>query len=250
MQTANQNVNIGSMISQGWEIFKQNIGGFIGFFIVASILISLSSVTVVGIFLITSPLMVGFYLVADKIYRNEEDSFGNFFGGFRHTLSLFIVFLILMGIATAVSFLIFSFYTPTTIENNMTGADRGFFLPLVMLAELFASLAGLMIYILIAAIPIYYFAVAFSFAPLLIIFNDYSAWESMKMSFKLVNSHLLSMIFGHLILGIIASIGTFAFGFGALITVPLAYCMHYALYRQLIPLENNGAEAVNATNAW
>ena len=71
-------------IKKGFEIFKQNIGGFIGFLIVigiaSSIINAIPFVKVIGMALL-APVIAGFYIVAKMIDKNEVHSFSNFFDG-------------------------------------------------------------------------------------------------------------------------------------------------------------------------
>jgi len=235
LSTKDVNVDIGDILSQGWEIFKQNISGFVGFCILSSILISISALTAIGIFIVSMPLMAGFYVVSDKIYRQEDYSFGNFFSGFRHTISLFFLFLVQAGIWWLTFYAISFFYTPAELGTNLQESDKGFFLPFIFIAEIIANLFSILTYLLLAMIPLTYLFCILSLAPLLVVFQDVSFLKAIKMSISSIHSHLLKVLIVYILIVILGVSGVIAFSFGIIFTIPLSYCMHYALYRQLFP---------------
>jgi uncharacterized membrane protein len=231
-------IDIGDMFSNGWNIFKQNIIGFVFYYILSIGLLLISAVTVVGPILLYMPLLMGFCIVADKIYRNQEYSFGSFLGGFRKIFG-FLFYTVLISIIVGVIYsVVMSFYTPSPDLDsgaNLSQADRGFFLPLTMLIDLTAKIFDALVYVLIASIPIIYLLMAFSFAPFLILFEDMGVIESMKVSFGMVNKHLLMMILCYIFIMIVSASGSIIGGVGMLVTAPIGYCMHLVLYRQLVP---------------
>ena len=101
--------DIGSYLSRGWELFKRNVGGFIGYAALlglinigfmllggvvdwgrepeqspsalASLLNGISSV-------ISIPLQAGSYIVAFKLAKQRPTTFSDFFRGFNYFLPL------------------------------------------------------------------------------------------------------------------------------------------------------------------
>lgn len=89
--------DFGGAFETGWNIFREYMGGFIGFFFVAIMILIVSCITLIGPFLIAMPLFAGFLIVGTKIYRKEEYSFGDFFGGFSQfgpLLGYFMLYLL------------------------------------------------------------------------------------------------------------------------------------------------------------
>lgn len=224
-------VSIGEMLQEGWAIFKQNMVGFVVYSFIVLMLISLAAFTIIGALLISLPLICGFYLMAEKIAKAESEGFMHFFGGFRHFFSLLIYLVILTVVFGIASYLYLYFY-PISFDENAISWDN----PVVMIVQIAWQLVLALGSLIFLLIPLIYFSIAFALSPLLIIFESYSAWEAMKMSWKLVHKHWFTMMFAHILLGIVALSGTIALSVGVIVTLPIAYCMHYALYRQAVPI--------------
>lgn len=78
-------------ITKGWEIFKENAGGFIGFAaIIFFINLILRYIPMVGFLFvaISAPLLGGFYIVAFKIMLKQDVDFSDFLKGFNYFLPL------------------------------------------------------------------------------------------------------------------------------------------------------------------
>lgn len=231
---------ISKIFRNGWNIFKQNISGFVIYTILMSILLSLSALTGIGILLIGMPLLMGFYMMADNIHIGERQGFSTFFQGFKHFLPLFVYMLIFSLIVTLFAALALLVYSPTHIGEvgtSLSPSDRGFLLPFLLLIEFLGNLINVIVYLLIPFIPLTYLAIAFGFAPMLIVFEGLSTWTAMKISWKLMHKKWLKVMLAYILLLIIGLSGSLIYLIGAIFTLPLAYCMHYALYRELIPFE-------------
>ena len=188
-------VKIGDYISSGFETFKKNAGAFIGFTIVlllinlvlAQINKSASPVGSLISLLISGPLNAGFLIVAFKVLRNRETTFGDFFRGFNNYLPLFLVslvsgvliglgfvLLIIPGIYLAVAY---TFALPLVLDKKMNFWDAmefsrklisknwfsffGFVLVLVLINFAGALLLGLG---LLVTIPLSVGAIAAAYA--------------------------------------------------------------------------------------
>lgn len=94
------------MIGNGIELFKKDIGNFVLFtLLVAGISAGLSFVPFVGSLasvVISPPLSVGYFFVADKIRRGEAYTFNNFFDGFKAPFGQLIVLSLISSILTIV----------------------------------------------------------------------------------------------------------------------------------------------------
>ena len=98
--------DLSKYINRGWEIFKANAANFVVF----SLIYTLAAGAFGGLLqiLIGAPLAAGFYIVADKIAKNESTEFGDFFKGFDHFVQL-ILGNLAFGIALFFGFLFFFF---------------------------------------------------------------------------------------------------------------------------------------------
>ncbi|MEI6848039.1 MAG: hypothetical protein WCK32_08425 [Chlorobiaceae bacterium] len=110
-------VNVSEYLRQGWELFKQNIGEFIGFTLIVFAISVASSKFNNFSSLLTTLLYAGFGIAAFKRMSGKQIQFSDFFSGFNYFLPLFLaelvmsvivavgfVFLILPGIYLAVSY--------------------------------------------------------------------------------------------------------------------------------------------------
>ena len=137
----NYTVKIGDYISGGLEIFKKNIVGFVGFTLVLVLINILltkinQSASPVGslISLLTSgPLNAGSLIVAFKVLRNRETTFGDFFRGFNHYVPLVLVSLI-SGVLIGLGFVLliipgiylaiaYTFALPLVLDKKMNFWD-------------------------------------------------------------------------------------------------------------------------------
>lgn len=92
--------HLSQYFSRGWEIFKSQAGLFIGFSVLATLIIGI--VPFASTFA-SAPLMAGFYLVARKVDLGQPIEFNDFFGGFNFFLQLFLLSLV-SGIFVALGF--------------------------------------------------------------------------------------------------------------------------------------------------
>ena len=121
----NYNFNFERYLARGWEIFRQDIGGFIGFIILniaMSIFISLLPESqerlATILYNLCSPVFTaGYYIVAIRIAKNKSTTFTDFFAGFSRFIPIVLVssisfvlifigtiFLVIPGIYLAVSY--------------------------------------------------------------------------------------------------------------------------------------------------
>lgn len=94
------------MIGNGIELFKKDIGNFVLFtLLVVGISAGLSFIPFVGSLasvVISPPLSVGYFFVADKIRRGEAYTFNNFFDGFKAPFGQLVVLSLISTILTVV----------------------------------------------------------------------------------------------------------------------------------------------------
>jgi uncharacterized membrane protein len=190
-------VKTGTYISQGYEIFKKEIGLFVAYtFIYYLIIISISYVPFlgnVGTMVLGTPLLAGFFIVAHKIKRGEEVQFGDFFKGFDNFVELMLVGII---------------------------------------SSLFIFIG-----IILLVIPGIYLAVAYTFAVLFVIFHQNKAWDALENSRKLIHRKWWTIFGFMLVLGLINILGFLLIGIGILFTYPITMCALYAAFDDIIGAE-------------
>ena len=194
--------SIGECLSEGFDIFKQNPAGFLGFTLlltlvnvvpeIATTTFGEASGSIISVVtnLLTVPLGVGFSLVAKRIYHEEEYDFSNFFDGFQHTM-------------------------PLIIASILT---------------ILATVLGLILLV----IPGIYLAVAFSWVNSMIIFAGQDSVEAMSISRKVLSKNWFQMAGFLLVLLLVAFAGLLAFGIGIFVTIPIISCASYVAYEKVI----------------
>ena len=215
--------NFADCINQGFKIVNKNIGGFIGYALIYFAITGvLNLIPIIGgiVQLFTSPpLIVGFYIVAQKIRKEEHYEFGDFFKGFDFFRPLVGASLLagLILLFTFVPMGIIIFLLGDMMENPVTDDLSGVAIGLISLFMF----------------PIIYLITAYNWSSMLIIFHGYSALESMKMSRKLITKRWF-LIFGYLILiSLIGIAGVLLVGIGMLYTVPVFMCANYVVFHEV-----------------
>lgn len=252
-------------LSQGWEIFKQNAGGFIGFLLICLVInliltgpaafasdpeeVSTAAATWRSLgnsisSIISGPLLAGFLIVAFKILKRQTTTFGDFFKGFQNgrfvpifltslvtglliALSFFIPLLILVAIAFALT------------RGGLTAAfaaGGGSIDPTIAFLLFLGFLLGL-----IAAI---YLAVAYTFALPLVVERRLGFWQAIETSRKVIAKRWFSFFGFMLLLFLVNLVGALLCGLGLLVTVPLSYCAIVAAYRHILGLNLSSEMAV------
>ncbi|GAB4134731.1 MAG: hypothetical protein Fur0046_06900 [Cyanobacteria bacterium J069] len=151
-------VDIGKYLGEGWELFKKNAGGFVGFTL---LMLALSAVPQIlperlrplgsiASSVLSGPLGAGFYIVAFKLIKQRGTTFSDFFRGFNNFLPLFLASL-LTSILTVVGFIL-----------------------------LF--------------IPGIYLAVAWAFTTLFIVDRRFDFWDAMEASRKVISKRWFSWL--------------------------------------------------------
>lgn len=109
--------SIGDALNEGLDIFKAQIGGFIGYTAIMILISLVTSGLVVVSLILSGPLAAGFLIMAHNIKTGQRQDFNVFFDGFKHIGPLILysvvtflivafglVLLILPGIYLAVAY--------------------------------------------------------------------------------------------------------------------------------------------------
>lgn len=193
-------VKIGDYLQRGWDIMKQNLGGFIGFTVIL-VLISLIPAVMperlaplanIVVNVISPILSAGFLFVAFKLIKRQSTEFGDFFLGFNSFLPIFLTSLLV-----------------------------GLFVVLGM-------------FLLI--IPGIFLAVAYSFSLAFVVGRKFDFWEAMESSRKIVSRKWFSFFAFLLVLGLVNVVGLLLLGVGLLFTIPLSNCALAAAFDDIVGL--------------
>lgn len=240
----NYSVDIGGFLNRGWAIFSQNVGGFIGFFVltivISAVLGNIPAIGPIANGVVSGVLAAGYFIVAFKLSRGQSTEFGDFFKGFQNNyfLPIFLANLVI-GIFTGVLSLAFvasvgvAFYRPFR-EFMLTNSQDPELanLPDLPIPE---TLTGpLLILGIILLLPAIYLGISYTFAVPLIIDRRIDFWAAMETSRKLITKKWLNFFGFSIVLGLINLGGAVLCGLGLLLTVPLTICAIAAAYENIV----------------
>jgi len=252
-------VDVFGFVKQGWELFRQEPGKYIGFFLlliavylieqIFGKLFDFGSVTneaspniypemLVKLFLMMAlsilfslaviPLYVGFNIVAFKQMSGQKTEFGNFFHGYRYMASLiasslaqgFIIFVAVLIIALVSGVLVFGLGT----GHSAPSSERSGVYLLVIIPILVVTI---------------YIGVLYVFSQLLIIDRRLGFWQAMEMSRKVVKKQWFSVFGLLLIIGLLSMLGVLALFVGLLVTVPVSQLTLAVAYKEIFGLQSS-----------
>lgn len=183
------------IIGEAFNVFKMNAGSFIGFTVVAYIIVGVASFipfigTVANIFL-GPALYFGFAWVTQKIIRKEPiENFQEFFHGFQVLVPLMLVGL-LSGLFTIIGFAFL-------------------------------------------IIPGIYLAVAYKWASYIAVFENKETWPALELSRKLISKNWWGFFGLAVLLGLLNIGGALLLGLGLLVTIPVTFIAFYISYEKVI----------------
>ncbi|MGF1458007.1 MAG: hypothetical protein ACFBSG_03175 [Leptolyngbyaceae cyanobacterium] len=208
---------LGQYLGRGWEIFKSNAIGFIGFTLLVGVIMTLLSVILPfplgsgnfeegqgGIGLVNNILITlfvpGIYIVAFQIARNRPTAFGDFFKGFNRAL------------------------------------------PILLLAIVSGFLIGLATVCLI--LPGIYLAVAYMLSLPFLLDKNMDFWPAMEASRKLVTKKWFAFFGFSIVMGLLNILGLILIGIGFLVTFPWTICCVVAAYEDIIGLNSVAEDTI------
>lgn len=220
--------DLGNYISQAWEIFKKEWLNFSLYSLLFLLIIFLSALTVIGTLFVVYPLLLGFFIGADKVKNGEPLSLGDMFGGFKKVGRLAILVLI--------PILIMGFVMSPFIGSLVLSANSEEFSGMAM-GSMFLMYGLMFILGLLINLALF-------FAPYLIFFGDYGVVEALKTSWKLSIKKPLMIILYGILIGFLAQLGTLVCGIGVFVSLGFAYVCYYPAMKDILFDEKiNMAEA-------
>jgi len=193
---ATTSINIQRYLQQAWQMFRENIGAFLGFTLTLFAVWLATSMVDAGSSLLFSsvaaPFYAGYSIVAFKIMLQQPFQFSDFFRGFNYFLPLFLASLassIVVGI--------------------------GFILLLI---------------------PGIYLAISYMFTTFLVIDYHMEFWQAMEISRKIISRNWFAFLLFALVLCCINLLGALVFGIGLLVTLPVTSCAVAIAYKEIVGL--------------
>ncbi len=187
-------VNAQDYIWRGWEMFRGNVGEFVGFTLIIFAVWVASSLFDGGSSLLFSavaaPLYAGYSIVAFRLSSDQPFRFNDFFRGFNYFLPLFL--------ASLASTLLVSI---------------GFVLLLL---------------------PGIYLAIGYMFTTFLVIDYRMEFWQAMETSRNIISRNWFSFFGFALVLFVLNVFGALALGVGLLVTIPVTSCAAAIAYKDIV----------------
>jgi hypothetical protein len=228
-------VKIGDYISRGYEIFKANMGAYIGYtvlyFAISFIVNFIPFLNIISSLVISPCLIFGFHLVSNQISQNKGiPIFNTFFNGFNFagkliviSIIMFVVFLVCM-----MPFLISVGVSLFALRDSDS-------------AEIFAAImAGPLPILGIGLAVMTYFGVSWTFSSMVAVFHNKESWAAMEISRKVVGRNWFMIFLFLFVVVIIVGAGVIFFGIGIIFTLPLGMCSLYAAFEDIFGLPDEG----------
>ncbi|MCP9761781.1 hypothetical protein [Lacihabitans soyangensis] len=228
-------VKIGDYISRGYEIFKANMGAYIGYtvlyFLITTVVNMIPFLNIISSLVISPCLVFGFYLVSKQISQeNTLPTFNTFFGGFNYAGKIIVISLItmLVFVVCMMPFLISVGVSIFALRDS----DSSEIISAILAGPLPILGVGLLVMV--------YFAVSWCFASLIAVFHNKESWAAMEISRKLVGKNWFMMLLFLIVVGVVTAAGFLLLGIGIIFTLPLGICSLYAAFEDICGLPEDG----------
>jgi len=249
-------VRISQYISDGWQIYSANAGGYIGFLLLSALISgALSNVPGAGPIIngiISGLLLAGYYFVGFKIAHGQTPQFTNFFDGFKNNnfLPIFLTNLIMgliinLFVVTASFFFVVAslpFLQRILEEANAQVPEpdpdiEQFLRVLEQLPPIPDGLSPIIGLLgLIILLPGVYFGICYTFAIPLVVEHKFDFWPALETSRRLISRDWFGFFMLNFTIILINVLGLCLCCVGLLVTAPLSTCAIVAAYRDIIGL--------------
>jgi hypothetical protein len=224
-------------IKQGFEIFKQNAFGFIGYLFVIGIAVAILGMIPFVKMIVSSmaaPFLVGGFIVADKIAKGEPNSFSNFFDGTKKFKDLFLSTFI-MYLIFGVIYLVIAGWPMFKISflGIRPNYGSGSLNDILQMSQQMSAYAGRS---MLASLALMLVSLFFIFSSLLIWFANHDAIKSLDVSRKLVTKKYLNWLGFFLLIVLLNFAGAICLLVGLFITIPTSICAMYVAYKDVTGL--------------
>lgn len=217
-------VDLGKYISEGFNIFQKEAGLFVGYAVVAVLLLFVSAFTIVGAVLVSFPLLAGYSIAAHQIKNGQPVSFETFFKGFSHFSDLLTLTMLTLGIFMLAML-------PILVGGLMIGFNFE--------SGSSFSLGIFSIFYLISIVGFIVISVLYFFSMNIVLFSELRGWEAMEASRKMVAKNFWWILLMSILVGLISQVGSIACYIGMLVTYPIGYCISYAAFADIFKLNES-----------
>ena len=251
-------LNAFACLRQGWGLFRQEPGKYIGFtlllflcFTVLYLPVQLITgqlhipeavngsleflVTVLSLLCVVAsfPLFAGFYVFSLRRLAGQNPGFGDFFRGFGFFLPLLLSALLRGLIIFLLQFpiLLLGLYAGIQIYVNHAGG-----VPSQSMNDELLLIGGIM---LLTAVSVF-FGIIYMFTELLIINQRMNFWQAMEASRKVAMRHWFSLLWFLVVLLGVNFLGMIPMALGLLVTTPVIFCAITVPYRDIFGTSGTG----------
>ncbi|MDR6921545.1 DUF4013 domain-containing protein [Chryseobacterium sp. 2987] len=216
-------MNIGKFISEGVDLFKKDIGGFI---VATLLLFFISLIPFLGVMALGN-----FYKICRKVDEGQKVQAGDIFDftDFVTYLKLFLLlFVILFIIMIPIQLSLLPILFAASASDGQL-SDTG--------AALFAG--GMGIWFLLVIVLLFVVSISMYFVqPLISLYRISSVREAFSISWKLARRNFFMIFLFTIVVGIISQLGAIVCGIGLLFTIPLGICIKYASFKNILGSSN------------
>ena len=215
----------GDYISQGFELYKKNIGGFVlaGFLTMIMSFIPFCSFLAIG----------NFMKYCRKVSKGQQASASDIFN-FDDFMEYFKLNLILIGFAIA---FMMPYFLLVYIATTMGSDGAGFMSVIIFL------------FVFIGIIVMYYYVLkGFYIVALISLANKKDLKENWNISKVMTNNNLIMIFLFALVASFIGQIGVILCGIGVFLTLPITYTIYYMAYEDgLNQIQTDEIEEIGTT---
>ncbi len=223
--------------SEGWQLFKKQAGSFIGYSLIYFVIsfaaaFTIGLIPVLGSFatqILGYCLIGGAYVFARNSLTTEAE-FSQLFDGFKELQRLAVHYLFMLLFVLPILIPIFLLVGTDLLESNFQNLEEVEYI--LDNIGFTAILTGVALLIYLAVLYTLYALTI----PIIMEHKEYSAWQAMELSRKIVSKKLFAFISFYVIiifLSVIASVLT-CFLYAFLMAIPLYICFNFAAYRQIV----------------
>jgi uncharacterized membrane protein len=216
-------------IGSGWGYFKSSplawIGAMVVWFIISMVLGFIPFLGGIVSILIGPVITAGFMYGCSEQDAGGEFSVSHLFAGFSSNVGqlilvavlYFIEMVVVMAVLGAIAFMLFGGIAMLEDPEAMSNVGFGTFIALFLVA-------------LLLMIPV---MMTYLFAPALVMLDEFSALDAMKLSFVGCLKNIPPFIVYVLLSLVLVMIGSIPFGLGLLVVMPMLTAAIYAAYRDI-----------------
>lgn len=222
--------------SKAWDTFKDYPGHYIGF----TILIFMLSM-IVGLIPFVSQfysisvgasLGLGFAVFTFMVNTQKDERFERFFGGLKFILPITVVGILQTLLFLLVASPLIYMFKDVVVELMEDSSPEA-------IIEVMGNFSGNGLLISMIGLLIMFLWISLRWAPLLIIFHDYSPIEALKTSWILVNKNIGGHLIFLLLMILVSILGVLAFFVGLLAAIPVIQISEYYGFSEVTGLESD-----------